>query len=39
VTANGTVLNGGDAVTLSDAEKLELENGQQAEVLLFDLPH
>jgi redox-sensitive bicupin YhaK (pirin superfamily) len=38
VTANGTVLNGGDAVTLSDAEKLELENGQQAEVLLFDLP-
>ena len=39
VTANGTVLNGGDAVTLSDAEKLELKNGQQAEVLVFDLPH
>ena len=39
VTANGTVLNGGDAVTLTDAEKLELKRGQQAEVLVFDLPH
>jgi quercetin 2,3-dioxygenase len=38
VTANGTVLNGGDAVTLTDAEKLELNRGQQAEVLVFDLP-
>ena len=38
VTANGTVLNGGDAVTLTDTEKLELQNGQQAEVLVFDLP-
>ncbi len=38
VTANGTVLNGGDAVTLTDTEKLELNRGQQAEVLVFDLP-
>jgi len=39
VTANGTVLNGGDAVTLTDTEKLELQHGQQAEVLVFDLPN
>jgi quercetin 2,3-dioxygenase len=38
VTANGNVLNGGDAVTLTDIEKLELNRGQQAEVLVFDLP-
>ena len=38
VTANGTVLNGGDAVTLTDSEKLELNRGQQADVLVFDLP-
>jgi quercetin 2,3-dioxygenase len=38
VTANGTVLNSGDAVTLHDADELLLENGQQAEVLVFDLP-
>ena len=38
VTANGNVLNSGDAVTLTDAEKLELNRGQQAEVLVFDLP-
>jgi quercetin 2,3-dioxygenase len=38
VTANGNVLNGGDAVTLTDIEKLELNQGQQAEVLVFDLP-
>ena len=38
VTANGAVLNGGDAVTLTDSEKLELNRGQQAEVLVFDLP-
>jgi redox-sensitive bicupin YhaK (pirin superfamily) len=38
VTVNGTVLNGGDAVTLTDSEKLELNRGQQAEVLVFDLP-
>jgi redox-sensitive bicupin YhaK (pirin superfamily) len=38
VTANGTVLNAGDAVTLAAPEKLELNRGQQAEVLVFDLP-
>jgi redox-sensitive bicupin YhaK (pirin superfamily) len=37
VTANGIVLNSGDAVTLHDTEKLVLEQGQQAEVLVFDL--
>jgi len=39
VTANGTVLNNGDAVTLKDTAKLELQNGQEAEVLVFDLPN
>ncbi len=39
VTANGTVLNGGDAITLTGAEKLELNRGHEAEVLVFDLPN
>lgn len=38
VTANESVLNGGDAVTLHDAKELLLKDGQQAEVLVFDLP-
>jgi quercetin 2,3-dioxygenase len=38
VTANGIALNSGDAVTLNDAGKLDLQKGQQAEVLVFDLP-
>ena len=38
VTANGTVLNGGDAVTLHGTEEVSLKNGQEAEVLVFDLP-
>jgi redox-sensitive bicupin YhaK (pirin superfamily) len=38
VVANGTELNGGDAVTLTETGKLELQKGQQAEVLVFDLP-
>jgi redox-sensitive bicupin YhaK (pirin superfamily) len=38
VTANGVVLSGGDAITLSDTDRLELQKGQQAEVLVFDLP-
>jgi redox-sensitive bicupin YhaK (pirin superfamily) len=38
VTANGTVLNSGDAVTLHSADELLLKDGQQAEVLVFDLP-
>jgi len=38
VTANGTVLNTGDALKLTDAEELVLKQGNQAEVLVFDLP-
>ena len=38
VTANGTALNSGDAATLTDTRTLELQKGQQAEVLVFDLP-
>ena len=37
VTANGTVLNNGDALKLTDTEELVLQHGQQAEVLVFDL--
>jgi quercetin 2,3-dioxygenase len=38
VTANGEALQTGDALMLSDETALSLEKGQQAEVLLFDLP-
>jgi redox-sensitive bicupin YhaK (pirin superfamily) len=38
VTANGTVLNTGDALKLTDIEELVLKQGKQAEVLVFDLP-
>lgn len=38
VTANGAVLNAGDALKLTDAEELVLKQGKQAEVLVFDLP-
>jgi redox-sensitive bicupin YhaK (pirin superfamily) len=38
VTANGTVLNNGDALKLTDTEELVLQQGQEAEVLVFDLP-
>jgi len=38
VSVNGSVLNGGDAMTLHAAEELLLKDGQQAEVLVFDLP-
>jgi len=38
VTANGTVLNTGDALKLTDTEELVLKQGNQAEVLVFDLP-
>jgi hypothetical protein len=38
VTANGTSLNAGDALQLSDATELLLGDGHQAEVLVFDLP-
>jgi redox-sensitive bicupin YhaK (pirin superfamily) len=37
ITANGTVLNSGDALKLTDTEELVLQEGQQAEVLVFDL--
>ena len=38
VTANGAALNSGDALKLTDTEELVLEQGNQAEVLVFDLP-
>jgi quercetin 2,3-dioxygenase len=38
VTANGTSLNAGDALQVSDATELLLGDGHQAEVLVFDLP-
>ena len=37
VTANGTVLNAGDALKLTDTGELVLKEGKQAEVLVFDL--
>jgi redox-sensitive bicupin YhaK (pirin superfamily) len=38
VTANGTALSAGDALEMTDSAKLTLEGGQDAEVLVFDLP-
>jgi len=38
VTANGSALNPGDALKLTDTEELVLQQGNQAEVLVFDLP-
>jgi quercetin 2,3-dioxygenase len=38
VTANDVVLNAGDALQLTQTEKLELKQGNEAEVLVFDLP-
>jgi quercetin 2,3-dioxygenase len=38
VTANGTKLDAGDALKLTDVEKLTLADGSSAEVLVFDLP-
>ncbi len=38
VTANGTVLNAGDALKLTETRRLELREGRDAEVLVFDLP-
>lgn len=37
VTANGTVLNAGDALALTDVASLSLGQGERAEVLVFDL--
>ncbi len=38
ISVNGTVLDPGDALKISDVASLELHNGAGAEVLLFDLP-
>jgi quercetin 2,3-dioxygenase len=38
VTANGVALQAGDALKLTDTGKLTLEQGRDAEVLVFDLP-
>ncbi|HET7202973.1 MAG TPA: pirin family protein [Steroidobacteraceae bacterium] len=38
VTANGTTLGAGDALKLTGTTRLELRNGTDAEVLVFDLP-
>ena len=38
VTANGVVLQAGDALKLTATRKLELKDGKNAEVLVFDLP-
>jgi quercetin 2,3-dioxygenase len=38
VNVNGVALQAGDALKLTDAEKLSLSNGRNAEVLVFDLP-
>ena len=38
VTANGVALAAGDALRITDAARLDLGAGQDAEVLVFDLP-
>ena len=38
IMANGTVLNAGDAAQMTNTATLQLDNGQDAEVLVFDLP-
>jgi redox-sensitive bicupin YhaK (pirin superfamily) len=38
ITANGAQLATGDALQVTQADALVLENGQDAEVLVFDLP-
>ena len=38
LTANGVVLNAGDALQLTDTAHLHIDRGQNAEVLVFDLP-
>lgn len=38
VTVNGSHLSAGDALKLTDTQELELRDGHQAEVLVFDLP-
>jgi quercetin 2,3-dioxygenase len=38
VDVNGTTLNAGDALKLADVRDVTLTKGQDAEVLVFDLP-
>jgi len=38
LVVNGTVLAGGDALKLTDTARVELAQGRDAEVLVFDLP-
>jgi redox-sensitive bicupin YhaK (pirin superfamily) len=38
ITANGTQLSAGDALKLTDVTTLALQDGQEAEVIVFDLP-
>ena len=38
LTVNGSVLSTGDALKITDGSHVTLQHGQQAEVLLFDLP-
>ena len=38
ITANGTALEAGDALSITDSEALSLSGGRDAEVLVFDLP-
>jgi quercetin 2,3-dioxygenase len=38
VHANGVALEAGDALKLSETPQLQLQNGRDAEVLVFDLP-
>jgi redox-sensitive bicupin YhaK (pirin superfamily) len=38
ITANGTALEAGDALRITDGAPLRLSNPQDAEVLVFDLP-
>jgi hypothetical protein len=38
ITANGAALQAGDALKLPDARRLKIEQGRDAEVLVFDLP-
>ena len=39
LTANGSPLVSGDALKLRDEKSLVLEDGKDAEVMVFDLPH
>jgi quercetin 2,3-dioxygenase len=38
IRANGTALEAGDALKSSDTQQLQLQDGRDAEVLVFDLP-